>query len=374
MAAKATGNVNLANTINRIEQYINSGLSIKDTELDKDTLLNDCALVTSILVLENDYTGTPFILWDKFRENEDLVVSLKWIAGYLSSGYHKSYLKSCKKLTLNQGALVTKILIHCKDFPDPLFFLTDKVKLIFKNVIKNIAANSNEHNAINIEGFFNQNFNEDRIRISVQRWNPLITSFETYIYNSIVLNIRELLKKIDPVINTDITDKEETKQNDDNGIEDFDFNLSYNILQCLLFLTNIRPHKKLLFYETNFVYSLNRNIDTRGFYQDNFDKKLEDLYNVLFSNSKFWEIRNLMADFHQKELVQKTDKVYCSKSKEDIIIRNLAGNSLIQNLVVEMFFTDCISDGTVDFVKVGQRLASWNFRVKEAILNFIGAA
>ena len=234
-------------------------------------------------------------------------------------------------------------------------------------MLLNHIYKKSEHIEFLAEAFYNRRYSADRIKSMVQTWDPSISKFETYFYGIFKKSILEFLKRADrePDMEPDELEEENQKQ---YAVEDIiDIEMCWSILNGLLFLTNIRPHKKLFFISTNAFYLVGRNIEARAFYMDNHEKKLGELYRGIHDNTRFWEIRELLEEFHSGDLSLPASSVYLSKAGEDKMIMKLADGEVVINTQVDIYFNDCYMKGKIDLVCTGQRLASWNYHIRRAV-------
>lgn len=374
MASVATYD-ELIKSFDDIVTYIQKRSNVGVTNSNKFPI--DRSILSRILAVENSYAETPFVLWEKLRGTNELVESIKWIKDYICTDFNENHLNSCSTFGLNKNALIVKILIPLvSDVPKPLFFLTTKANLIFRNVLKNHISGLSEHNTLKVNEFFYRNFNEDRLLKIIKRWNPLLSAFETYLYEAVKMKKGNIVKKIDPDIDknnnrgTNSTDYKRKGEfiGYDVTESNFDLEVFYKLLHWMIFKSEIRPHKLIFFYVTTDSYSFNTNIDAVAFFNDNRNNRLVSLYNSIYENSKYWEIRGLLEEFYNTKLVKKIRDIYNSNRKDDSDIKRQVGEEQIENVIVEVFFNNCRSNSNYDLKKVGQRLSSWNKRLRDEVI------
>ena len=329
-------------------------------------------------ILINDVIST-IGLWKELNKIDDLQESLKWIIEYVASGYKESKLKSLKKFSLNKCALIVKILLIGDEYPKPFFILYDKIKEIYVRVLSYSLDIKDDHNEIMLEKLFSEKFSDSKVKKQILKWNPIISSYITYLYGWIYL---ERIKIIALIKKTRPKDKYPDTNYPDSCNESDDINIdSYrSVLLQLLFIRKIQPHKVLLFLDSIYDYTIQRNRNAREYFLDNIDKRLEDVYNAVYQNNRHCEIKTLFKLFHKEKLEGDVKVIYKSSKIEDKMIIKLAGDEqyvkngdkqYVKNLAVKIFFHDCYTDDGFDYRRAGHKLANWNNRIRTRIFRLL---
>jgi len=364
--------IELSASCKRLTEYINSGFSGNYQGFDRNIINGDWTVFRSILFSGGAVDEIKSILAGKTNNDNNFTEALKWIAGYLDSESKERYFKSFNKTTIDRCALITKFLNYAEDYPGPLLILWNLLRSVFYPVLLNRIPVKNEHNKLLAEIFYNKRYSQEQIKSMVRTWNPSVSKFETYFYGKFKKSILEFLSHLDRDQLLEPLDLKEEYDDQDTADELLDIEICWSILNSLLFLARVRPHKKLFFIFTNEFYQGDRNIDAKTFYIESHKKKLEELYNQIHDNTRYHEIKELLADFYNKELSLPVSSVYWTKSNEDKMIKKLADDTRVKYTMVEIYFDDCKHGGVIDYECTGQRLSTWNYHIRNTVREMLG--
>ena len=306
--------------------------------------------------------------WDK-RRHDNLEIAREWISGYKNSGFSRVILSKCNKMTLDQVALITKLLLNDNNpeeerLPDTFYFVWQKSFIVFSDKIGSKVDDHQKH-ITHIDSFLDDKYSFDTLIHILTLWDPEINdAFHEFV---ISFRLPEYFKfhKAHLKHIAEISDYY-TWQHEFGKIKS-KYEVYKPILYTVLLEIKDLPHKVLIFIYLALNYSSNINFRLREFFDEKFSCKLKELYDDIDSQSIEIRFNKVFEEKYGKCLLKKrVGDLYKGDDYKGMI--SLAGAyTITEDLVTSIFFWYNYQDypDNPDYEKIRNVISQWNKRFRE---------
>ncbi|HBE42843.1 MAG TPA: hypothetical protein DDW27_16895 [Bacteroidales bacterium] len=306
--------------------------------------------------------------WDKLR-HDNLEMAKEWISGYKNSGFSRVILSKCNEMTLDQVALITKLLLNDnipeeERLPDTFYFVWQKSYIVFSDKIGSKVDDTQKH-ITHIDSFLDDKYSFDALIHILTLWDPEINNA----FHEFVISFRlpEYFKfhKAHLKHTAEIFDYYTWQHKFGKMKSKYE---GYKpILYTVLLEIKDLPHKVLIFIYLALNYSSNINFRLREFFDEKFGCKLKELYDNIDSQylgRKF----NIVFEKKYGEYLLKlpVGDLYRIKDYKKMIL--LAGeDTIIEDLITSIFFWYNYQNypDNPDYEKIRNVISQWNKRFRE---------
>lgn len=309
--------------------------------------------------------------WDKER-SANLEMANEWILNYKSSGFSKKTLVKCKDMTLNQVALITKVMIEengsvkseKRKLPDTFYFVWQKSYTAFYEKIGWRVSDIKSH-ITHIDSFLNDEYSFNSMYEIIGKWKPEDNdAFEEFVINyrlpKYFKDRKTYLEYIDQIGEYHATQRNLAKvKSKYEGYKP--------ILYTVLLEIKDLPHKVLIFIYLALNYSSNINFRIREFFDEKFSCKLKELYDDIDSQSIEIRFNKVFEEKYGNYLLKKhAGDLYKGDDYKEMI--SLAGDhTIIEDLITSIFFWYNYKNypDNPDYENIRNVISQWNTRFKE---------
>ena len=293
----------------------------------------------------------------------------RWISEYKRSGFARHLLSECNKMTLDQVALITKLLIidnlpETGRLPDTFFSVWQKSYNIFYDKISGTVNNLQRH-ITHIDAFLDDKYSFDALEHILSLWDPEIKDeFHKFVISFRLPEYFEYheahLKHI-----AEISEYHTFQRKFGKVRSKYD---SYKpILYTILLEIKELPHKVLILLQLALFYSSGKNRRLNEFFKKKFSCKLNELYDDIDCENLGRRFNKLFEEIYGKKLLKlPAGELYKADDFKEMIY--LAGKDTITgNLITSIFFWYNYKNypENPDYKKIRDVISQWNTRFKE---------
>jgi hypothetical protein len=293
----------------------------------------------------------------------------RWISKYKSSGFSRHLLSECDNMTLDQVALITKLLMidnlpEAGRLPDTFYSVWQKSYNVFYDKISGTVNNLQRH-ITHIDAFLDDKYSFDALEHILSSWDPEIKdAFHEFVISFRLPEYFEFheahLKHI-----AEISEYHTFQRKFGEVKSKYD---SYKpILYTILLEIKELPHKVLIFLQLALFYSSKKNCRLNEFFKKKFSCNLNELYEDI--DSEYLGIRfNKLFEEKYGEYLLKLPACDLYKAKDYKKMISLAGKDTITgDLITSIFFWYNYHDypDNPDYENIRNVISQWNTRFEE---------
>ena len=309
--------------------------------------------------------------WDNFRR-KNFEMAINWISDYRNSGFSRSILSECNNMTLDQVAMITKLLLKEKraketadpDLPVTFYFVWQKSYIVFFDKIGSKVDDPQKH-ITHVDSFLDDKYSFDALIHILATWDPEINdAFHEYV---ISFRLPEYFKfhKAHLKHIAEISDYY-TYQHEFGNVKS-KYEGYKPILYTVLLEIKELPHKVLIFLYLALNYSSRTNFRLREFFDEKFNCKLKVLYEDIDSQYLGRKLNNVFEKKYGEKLLKlPVGDLYKAEDYKEMIL--LAGKDTItEDLITSIFFWYNYQDypDNPDYEKIRNVISQWNTRFRE---------
>jgi len=301
-----------------------------------------------------------------------------WAEDYIKSGYSQKKLLECNAMSLNQVAMVTKVLMVLeKEFSGPLCMVWKKSEFFFGKVLEKIGRSKLTKNHF-FDQYLENSLNVVAIHKMLKRWDPSLKSkFSTWVIGQ---GKSDRIRIFFSELNENREDFREFRKYI-LGNHDLFFakpeneKISALFYSIFLFIDEY-PHKILIFTNGGFYWT-NKNISWKSFYRDHAESTLEILCGNLVMNYNkspdFHEFTYLLKNYYQQYLLTIRAEIIYPGANFENLIRRIGKDTSIGVIKINDFFFDYYTSypSEYDWNPIRDVISSWNSRLMKKFEAFI---
>ncbi len=306
---------------------------------------------------------------------ENLEIANNWISEYKKPGSSRKALYICDDMTLDQVALITKLLLKEREseestdneLPDTFYFVWQKSYTVFYEKIC-WKVNDPQNHITHVESFLDDEYSFDAMKQIIDTWEPerkgsfheFVISFRLPQY----FKYRNTYRKHYDKILEYYSIKLELEKNKSK------YEVYSPILYTILLYIDVLPHKIIIFIYLALFYSSEKNCRLKEFFNEKFSCSLKELYDDIdeqYIEKKFNEV---FENKYGNDLLKKqAGDLYNGADYREMI--SLAGeNTITEDLITSIFFWYNFQNYPFnpDYEKIRNVISQWNSHLKrEAI-------
>jgi hypothetical protein len=306
--------------------------------------------------------------WDE-EHRKNLDTANNWISRYRSSGYSRKILSECEMMTLNQVALITKLInIESESknnrVPETFYFVWQKSYTAFYEKIGWRVQDMDSH-ITHIDSFLDDEYSFYSMNEIIDKWIPESKApFEDYVINYRLPKYFKDRKSYIEFIDK-IRKYHASRLDPGKGKSKYD---GYKPILYTVFLEiDELPHKVLIFLYLALNYSSNINFRLKQFFNEKFSCQLKELYEDIDEQYLGRKLNKVFEEKYGEYLLKlPVGSLYKSEDYKEMIV--LSGpDKIIEDLIISIFFWYHYKNypDNPDFVSIRNVISKWNSRFKE---------
>ena len=306
---------------------------------------------------------------------ENLAIANKWISEYKNPGSSREVLSRCKDMTLDQVALITKLLIKesesekstLHELPETFYFVWQKSYTVFYEKIS-WKVNDPQNHITHVESFLDDEYSFDAMKQIIDAWEPERKgSFHEFVINFRLpqyFKYRNTYRKHYDKILEYYSIKHELEKSKSK------YEVFSPILYTVLLYIDVLPHKIIIFIYLALFYFSEKNCRLKEFFNQKFSCSLKELYDDIDEQSIEKKFNEVFEKKYGNNLLKKpAGDLYNGADYREMI--SLTGEStLTEDLITSIFFWYNYQNYPYnpDYEKIRNVISQWNSHLKnEAI-------